>query len=67
MAAGSAIAGSANSRFSIRITPQMAPNARIVVYYVRPDGEIVTDSISFDAEGAFENKVSINLTRQMTI
>ena len=35
----------------------MAPNARIVVYYVRMDGEIVTDSISFSVDGAFLNKV----------
>ena len=38
----------------------MAPNARIVVYYVRTDGEIVTDSISFDVEGVFDNKVFLS-------
>ena len=43
--------------FSVLMTDQMAPNARIVVYYVRADGEIVTDSISFDVDGAFKNKV----------
>uniref|UniRef100_A0A2C9LBF6 Alpha-2-macroglobulin bait region domain-containing protein n=1 Tax=Biomphalaria glabrata TaxID=6526 RepID=A0A2C9LBF6_BIOGL len=41
----------------------MAPNARIVVYYVRDDGEIVTDSISFDISGVFKNKVSIDLDK----
>ena len=40
------------------MTDTMAPNARIVVYYVRTDGEIVTDSISFDVDGAFQNKVT---------
>ena len=44
--------------FSVMITDEMAPNARIVVYYVRADGEIVTDSISFDVDGAFKNKVN---------
>ena len=43
--------------FSIPVNSKMAPNARIVVYYVRTDGEIVTDSISFDVEGVFENQV----------
>ena len=43
--------------FSVLMTDQMAPNARIVVYYVRANGEIVTDSISFDVDGAFKNKV----------
>ena len=45
--------------FAIMITDKMAPNARIVVYYVRANGEIVTDSISFDVDGAFLNKVNI--------
>ncbi|KAH9514214.1 hypothetical protein Btru_028388 [Bulinus truncatus] len=50
-------------QFSIQSDSSMAPNARIVVYYVREDGEIVTDSISFDISGAFKNKVSINLDK----
>ncbi|XP_067663894.1 CD109 antigen-like isoform X3 [Haliotis asinina] len=49
--------------FSIPVTSKMAPNARIIVYYVRADGEIVTDSISFDVDGAFENKVSISMDK----
>ncbi|XP_059169319.1 CD109 antigen-like isoform X2 [Physella acuta] len=49
--------------FSVVSEPSMAPSARIVVYYVRPDGEVVPDSISFDISGAFNNKVSINLDR----
>ena len=46
--------------FSIPVKSAMAPNARIVVYYVRTDGEIVTDSISFDVEGVFDNKVFLS-------
>ncbi|XP_059154461.1 CD109 antigen-like, partial [Physella acuta] len=42
--------------FSIVSEPSMAPSARIVVYYVRPDGEVVPDSINFDISGAFNNK-----------
>ena len=52
--------GSASSlTFSVPINYKMAPNARIIVYYVRTDGEVVTDSISFDVEGTFQNQVSI--------
>ncbi|XP_055894437.1 CD109 antigen-like isoform X2 [Biomphalaria glabrata] len=50
-------------QFSIPSDPSMAPNARIVVYYVRDNGEIVTDSISFDISGVFKNKVSIDLDK----
>ena len=57
--AGSVDAGGARSKmFSLPVQPAMAPNARIVVYYVRADGEIVTDSISFDVDGAFQNQAS---------
>ena len=60
VAAGSVDAGGARSTmFSLPVQPSMAPNARIVVYYVRPDGEIVTDSISFDVDGAFQNQASL--------
>lgn len=46
-----------STSFDITITDKMAPNARLIVYYVRADGEIVTDSISFDVDGAFLNQV----------
>ena len=39
------------------MTTIMAPRARIVVYYVRPDGEIVADALRFNVEGLFDNKV----------
>lgn len=46
--------------FSVVTTPEMAPTARIIAYYVRTDGEIVTDSIGFDVDGVFLNKVKTN-------
>ncbi|XP_059143996.1 CD109 antigen-like [Physella acuta] len=49
--------------FSIVSEPSMAPSARIVVYYVRPDGEVVPDSISFDISGAFNNKVAVTVDK----
>lgn len=43
--------------FSVPLTDKMAPNARIVTYCVRTDGEVVTDSISFNVAGVFQNRV----------
>ncbi|CAL1547264.1 unnamed protein product [Lymnaea stagnalis] len=48
---------------SVSSDPSMAPTSRIVLYGVGVDGEIITDSISFDIKGLFKNKVSINLDR----
>ncbi|GFO10659.1 Cd109 antigen-like [Plakobranchus ocellatus] len=47
--------------FVLATDVSMAPHARIVAYYVTGDGEIVTDSISFNVDGAFLNKVSVKL------
>ncbi|XP_062608191.1 CD109 antigen-like isoform X3 [Saccostrea cucullata] len=49
--------------FSVALTDKMAPNARIVTYYVRSDGEIVTDSISFNVDGVFQNQVSLSFDK----
>lgn len=60
MSTGKVSAGGVTSfLFSTPVTSAMAPNARIVLYYVRSDGEIVTDSISFDVDGAFKNQVRL--------
>ncbi|KAL5016375.1 hypothetical protein ScPMuIL_005964 [Solemya velum] len=53
--------------FSIPVTSQMAPNARIIVYYVRTDGEVVTDSISFDVDGTFQNQVSLGFDQNQVL
>lgn len=36
----------------------MAPKARLIVHYVRDDGEIVTDALTFNIDGTFKNKVN---------
>ena len=43
--------------FSLTTDASMAPKARILVYYVRQDGEIVADSSILSVDGAFLNKV----------
>ncbi|KAB7494034.1 Antigen, partial [Armadillidium nasatum] len=45
--------------FRFVATPSMAPRARLVVYYVREDGEIVADSLHFALEGAIQNEDGI--------
>eukprot|EP00105_Crassostrea_gigas_P038152 XP_019922300.1 PREDICTED: CD109 antigen-like [Crassostrea gigas] len=49
--------------FSVPLTDKMAPNARIVTYYVRTDGEVVTDSISFNVAGVFQNRVALSFDK----
>jgi uncharacterized protein with ATP-grasp and redox domains len=39
-------------------TSILSPSAKIVVYIVRNDGEIVADSVTIKVNGAFENDVS---------
>nr|XP_022323516.1 CD109 antigen-like isoform X2 [Crassostrea virginica] len=46
--------------FSVPITTEMAPKARLIVHYVREDGEIVTDALTFNIDGTFKNKVDID-------
>ncbi|KAG0723947.1 C3 and PZP-like alpha-2-macroglobulin domain-containing protein 8 [Chionoecetes opilio] len=39
----------------------MAPRARLLIYYVREDGEVVADSLHFAVLGAIQNEVTVNL------
>lgn len=42
---------------SVKITPSMAPVSELLLYYVRPDGEIVATTYSIKVGHCFENKV----------
>ncbi|GBM39099.1 CD109 antigen [Araneus ventricosus] len=47
-------------RFSIPVTYKMAPKARVIVFYVRPENnEIVADAVNFDVAGVFRTPVSV--------
>lgn len=53
--------------FTFSVTHQMAPKARVVVYYVRPENqEIVADALNFDVEGVFRTPVSISTSTSET-
>ena len=41
----------------VPVTKDMAPNAKILVYYIRDDFEVVATSIKFDIRSCFKNQV----------
>lgn len=41
----------------IKVTQDMAPNAKVLVYYIRDDFEVVATSVEFDIKSCFKNKV----------
>ena len=45
-----------NVKFTV--THRMSPFGRLIVYYVRPNGEGVADSLKFNVKPAFKNRVS---------
>lgn len=47
--------------FHFLVTHRMAPLGRLLVYYVREDGEGVTDSLQFAVKPSFENEVGNSL------
>ncbi|XP_013393359.1 C3 and PZP-like alpha-2-macroglobulin domain-containing protein 8, partial [Lingula anatina] len=48
--------------FTITADSNMAPKARILVYFLTADGEMIVDSVDFTVEGAFRNDVSVRFT-----
>ncbi|XP_041375396.1 pregnancy zone protein-like [Gigantopelta aegis] len=57
------------SHFTIRfpLTAEMSPKASLLVYYVREDGETVADSIDFNIESCFENKVKFEFQDESVV
>ncbi|OXB73108.1 UNVERIFIED_CONTAM: hypothetical protein H355_012033 [Colinus virginianus] len=51
-------------RFSV--SHNMAPLGRLLVYYVRENGEGVTDSLQFSVKSTFENQVAVALSANET-
>ncbi|XP_071965848.1 uncharacterized protein [Antedon mediterranea] len=49
-------------RKQFEVTQEMAPITRILIYYIRLDGEVVADSIEVNVDNQFENKVDISFT-----
>ncbi|XP_046354855.2 alpha-2-macroglobulin-like protein 1 isoform X3 [Haliotis rufescens] len=57
------------SHFTLRVpvTEEMSPEASLLIYYVRDDGETVADSINFDVEACFKNKVKFDFLEKKVI
>lgn len=45
----------------LQVTQEMVPSCRLLVFYVRKDGETVADNIVIDVEGKLENQVDTSL------
>ena len=41
-----------------QVTPNMSPVVRVLAYYIRPDGEVVADAMTFKVQPTFKNQVS---------
>ncbi|XP_075409472.1 ovostatin homolog 2-like [Tenrec ecaudatus] len=52
-----------NFSFPVDISADLAPVAIVFVYTLHPSGEIVADSVKFQVDKCFKNKVSINLSK----
>ena len=46
-----------------QVTAMMSPSARMIVYYILDDGEIVADSTLLDVDDVFPNDVDRKSTR----
>ncbi|XP_064595766.1 C3 and PZP-like alpha-2-macroglobulin domain-containing protein 8 [Liolophura sinensis] len=46
-----------STHFKFTVTPKMAPLSRLLVYYVRENGEGVADATTLNIEPSFENKL----------
>ncbi|KAM5174149.1 ovostatin homolog 2-like [Callospermophilus lateralis] len=53
-----------NFSFPISISADLAPVAVLFVYTLHPSGEIVADSVKFQIEKCFKNKVSIKFHKE---
>ncbi|XP_074182145.1 ovostatin homolog 2 isoform X1 [Rhinolophus sinicus] len=53
-----------NFSFPINISADLAPVATLLVYTLHPDGEIVADSVKFQVDKCFKNKVSIKFSKE---
>ncbi|CAG0892013.1 unnamed protein product [Darwinula stevensoni] len=43
----------------IPVTPEMAPESKLVVFYIRSDGEVVSDHLTFRVNRCLTNKVEL--------
>ncbi|XP_063955398.1 uncharacterized protein LOC129261791 [Lytechinus pictus] len=49
-----------NIQRSFEVTADMSPITSLLIYYIRDDGEVVADSITFTVEETFANEVTLD-------
>ncbi len=49
---------SAANEIAFKVTPAMAPSARLLVYQILPNSEVAADSLPFDVAGEYPQQVS---------
>lgn len=47
-----------NVKFTLNPTLSMIPSAKVVVFYITPDGEIISDSMTVEFDKELKNYVS---------
>ncbi|XP_062569935.1 pregnancy zone protein-like isoform X2 [Saccostrea cucullata] len=51
-------------QINIPITARFAPESRIIIYYIRSDGEVVSSSKTLQVEKCFDNKVNMEFVKK---
>src|SRR5262249_50052683 len=52
-----------SGELAFRVTPLMAPEARLLVYRVLPSGEVAADHLPFAVEGSFPQEVRVSFDK----
>jgi CD109 antigen len=56
--------GTTTGDIAFKITPAMAPQARLLVYQILPNSEVAADAIPFDVTGEYPQTVSASFSTQ---
>ncbi len=54
--------GSASGDISFKVTPAMAPSAKLLVYQILPSSEVAADSLPFEVQGEYPQEVSASFS-----
>ncbi|XP_077026108.1 pregnancy zone protein-like [Tamandua tetradactyla] len=53
--------------FSIRVEPDLAPTAQLIIYTILPNGEVVADTEEIEIENCFANKVNLSFASAQSL
>jgi CD109 antigen len=52
----------ASGEISFKVTPAMAPSAKLLVYQIMPNSEVAADSLPFEVQGVYPQEVSASFS-----